>query len=135
MIRRPPRSTRTDTLFPYTTLFRSAGQYLRLRGAPHGGDRAVARGRADFGGAARAAGRGDSRGADGGDRGGRIEPARLCAARWRTRLFLQGVARLWPRGRSMRLWRAGAAANRGRALDLLVPGLPAVSLIQDRKST
>src|SRR3546814_10200473 len=25
MIRRPPRSTRTDTLFPYTTLFRSAG--------------------------------------------------------------------------------------------------------------
>src|SRR3546814_17303180 len=28
MIRRPPRSTRTDTLFPYTTLFRS-------RGAPH----------------------------------------------------------------------------------------------------
>src|SRR3546814_19887016 len=29
MIRRPPRSTRTDTLFPYTTLFRSAG----VRGA------------------------------------------------------------------------------------------------------
>src|SRR3546814_10320605 len=26
MLRRPPRSTRTDTLFPYTTLFRSAGQ-------------------------------------------------------------------------------------------------------------
>src|SRR3546814_7297223 len=26
MIRRPPRSTRTDTLFPYTTLFRSMGQ-------------------------------------------------------------------------------------------------------------
>src|SRR3546814_673975 len=26
MIRRPPRSTRTDTLFPYTTLFRSAHQ-------------------------------------------------------------------------------------------------------------
>src|SRR3546814_1765936 len=25
MIRRPPRSTRTDTLFPYTTLFRSRG--------------------------------------------------------------------------------------------------------------
>src|SRR3546814_11337293 len=25
MIRRPPSSTRTDTLFPYTTLFRSAG--------------------------------------------------------------------------------------------------------------
>src|SRR3546814_3271803 len=30
MIRRPPRSTRTDTLFPYTTLFRSAGQVDRL---------------------------------------------------------------------------------------------------------
>src|SRR3546814_2313831 len=26
MIRRPPRSTRTDTLFPYTTLFRSRGE-------------------------------------------------------------------------------------------------------------
>src|SRR3546814_13646284 len=26
MIRRPPRSTRTDTLFPYTTLFRSPGK-------------------------------------------------------------------------------------------------------------
>src|SRR3546814_10134562 len=29
MIRRPPRSTRTDTLFPYTTLFRSPGPHLR----------------------------------------------------------------------------------------------------------
>src|SRR3546814_20670640 len=28
MIRRPPRSTRTDTLFPYTTLFRSRGYLL-----------------------------------------------------------------------------------------------------------
>src|SRR3546814_6382748 len=27
MIRRPPRSTRTDTLFPYTTLFRSLGAH------------------------------------------------------------------------------------------------------------
>src|SRR3546814_12288521 len=35
MIRRPPRSTRTDTLFPYTTLFRSAG-CCRAR-APVGG--------------------------------------------------------------------------------------------------
>src|SRR3546814_6348907 len=26
MLRRPPRSTRTDTLFPYTTLFRSTAQ-------------------------------------------------------------------------------------------------------------
>src|SRR3546814_7971426 len=35
MIRRPPRSTRTDTLFPYTTLFRSEER--------HGDDLAVAR--------------------------------------------------------------------------------------------
>src|SRR3546814_2388908 len=34
MIRRPPRSTRTDTLFPYTTLFRSVE---RLRGLGLGG--------------------------------------------------------------------------------------------------
>src|SRR3546814_19581379 len=31
MIRRPPRSTRTDTLFPYTTLFRSDGPNLVSR--------------------------------------------------------------------------------------------------------
>src|SRR3546814_11729303 len=31
MIRRPPRSTRTDTLFPYTTLFRSTGPGSRSR--------------------------------------------------------------------------------------------------------
>src|SRR3546814_19593015 len=31
MIRRPPRSTRTDTLFPYTTLFRSVAQYRDAR--------------------------------------------------------------------------------------------------------
>src|SRR3546814_6021580 len=30
MIRRPPRSTRTDTLFPYTTLFRSIRSTFRL---------------------------------------------------------------------------------------------------------
>src|SRR3546814_16864464 len=37
MIRRPPRSTRTDTLFPYTTLFRSTGpptRWSRRRPAP-----------------------------------------------------------------------------------------------------
>src|SRR3546814_15012394 len=33
MIRRPPRSTRTDTLFPYTTLFRSAGLFERAERA------------------------------------------------------------------------------------------------------
>src|SRR3546814_13665788 len=31
MIRRPPRSTRTDTLFPYTTLFRSKQSSSQLR--------------------------------------------------------------------------------------------------------
>src|SRR3546814_5651589 len=35
MIRRPPRSTRTDTLFPYTTLFRSPGA-TRPSSAPRG---------------------------------------------------------------------------------------------------
>src|SRR3546814_10746901 len=34
MIRRPPRSTRTDTLFPYTTLFRSRDVVERLDGMP-----------------------------------------------------------------------------------------------------
>src|SRR3546814_17436300 len=35
MIRRPPRSTRSDTLFPYTTLFRSAyAERFRDLGAP-----------------------------------------------------------------------------------------------------
>src|SRR3546814_15872958 len=39
MIRRPPRSTRTDTLFPYTTLFRSLNEALAAgvaRGLPAG---------------------------------------------------------------------------------------------------
>src|SRR3546814_4371347 len=31
MIRRPPRSTRTDTLFPYTTLFRSGRAMTRRK--------------------------------------------------------------------------------------------------------
>src|SRR3546814_15683027 len=34
MIRRPPISTRTDTLFPYTTLFRSARVLLQFRKGP-----------------------------------------------------------------------------------------------------
>src|SRR3546814_13131356 len=34
MIRRPPRSTRTDTLFPYTTLFRSVGLSMTRELAP-----------------------------------------------------------------------------------------------------
>src|SRR3546814_4737256 len=36
MLRRPPRSTRTDTLFPYTTLFRSYGRRQHRRGGQSG---------------------------------------------------------------------------------------------------
>src|SRR3546814_19568772 len=42
MIRRPPRSTRTDTLFPYTTLFRSVGEVQPV--SPIGRRLAVRRG-------------------------------------------------------------------------------------------
>src|SRR3546814_5407731 len=38
MIRGPPRSPRTDTLFPYTTLFRSGAAARRLRRQLLGGD-------------------------------------------------------------------------------------------------
>src|SRR3546814_8729577 len=49
MIRRPPRSTRTDTLFPYTTLFRSAGGGLlaampAVRAGARGGHRGAVAG-------------------------------------------------------------------------------------------
>src|SRR3546814_2298891 len=46
MIRRPPRSTRTDTLFPYTTLFRSRVRvlgYRQARGRQPGGRGTVQR--------------------------------------------------------------------------------------------
>src|SRR3546814_9414976 len=48
MIRRPPRSTRTDTLFPYTTLFRSIVAERRDQAERHGAvlDREIARGTA-----------------------------------------------------------------------------------------
>src|SRR3546814_1154444 len=54
MIRRPPRSTRTDTLFPYPTLFRSPTRRPRrgaghLRPAHHGGRPAAALAGADAG--------------------------------------------------------------------------------------
>src|SRR3546814_14871801 len=69
MIRRPPRSTRTDTLFPYTTLFRSpatsrppASSRTRRRPLSNGGTRPrpaarsrTARCRSRSGGSARAA--------------------------------------------------------------------------------
>src|SRR3546814_18973199 len=38
MIRRPPRSTRTDTLFPYTTLFRSLDLGSLIAGAKFRGE-------------------------------------------------------------------------------------------------
>src|SRR3546814_3962683 len=45
MIRQPPRSTRTDTLFPYTTLFRSSCEHDRCRtdGGSHACRRAASR--------------------------------------------------------------------------------------------
>src|SRR6056297_4049913 len=47
MIRRPPRSTRTDTLFPYTTLFRSRGAgAVALEGFGRSGD-AIGLGRSE----------------------------------------------------------------------------------------
>src|SRR3546814_6134021 len=45
MIRRPPRATRTDTLFPYTTLFRSARAFGLHRRPAGGGKRDIARAR------------------------------------------------------------------------------------------
>src|SRR3546814_7397516 len=49
MIRRPPRSTRTDTLFPYTTLFRSCrgGQPHHTRG-PDAVGKALSVGRSEY---------------------------------------------------------------------------------------
>src|SRR3546814_20781831 len=52
MIRRPPRSTRTDTLFPYTTLFRSQGSTPKVVAIARIGRRAgsidsIERGHAD----------------------------------------------------------------------------------------
>src|SRR3546814_11994011 len=40
MIRRPPRSTRTDTLFPYTTLFRSVGRLVEHQQVARPGEQA-----------------------------------------------------------------------------------------------
>src|SRR3546814_16154387 len=55
MIRRPPRSTRTDTLFPYTTLFRSHGRnaerhnHKQDNAQPHDEACATLRGQSEFG--------------------------------------------------------------------------------------
>src|SRR3546814_5517875 len=103
MIRRPPRSTRTDTLFPYTTLFRSIAGHARrrTRAAQAGRHRAAgpAAHRAERTGRGAQAGAGKARPAviagnpaarrarPGAGRGGRMaEPARagLGCARGRT---------------------------------------------------
>src|SRR3546814_9297097 len=61
MIRRPPRSTRTDTLFPYTTLFRSPARPGPRRAVPRAGARAGPERRAGAGGGAGAHRPGDAR--------------------------------------------------------------------------
>src|SRR3546814_1055928 len=67
MIRRPPRSTRTDTLFPYTTLFRSADRLKAFGRGILGGARRMAQRLADHGcelGGTRQRARGDNRARD-----------------------------------------------------------------------
>src|SRR3546814_7133392 len=49
MIRRPPRSTRTDTLFPYTTLFRSHSRLLQASIRDRGDPRRSRRGQCQGG--------------------------------------------------------------------------------------
>src|SRR3546814_15415994 len=81
MIRRPPRVTRTDTLFPYTMLFRSA------RRRDDGGPRFGA-------GGARAVGRRDERVAprDGGDPAfGPVQPRPPDLGETRTRRYREAV--------------------------------------------
>src|SRR3546814_20245332 len=107
MIRRPPRSTRTDTLFPYTTLFRSA----RVAGGVAVGLRP----------AARAAPRADPRWR--GDR-------RICRPRLRARLSLQAGRALRPglparrHGGPPRRGAAGAARDLGRLRRQPAPPAP-----------
>src|SRR3546814_9579036 len=61
MIRRPPRSTRTDTLFPYTTLFRSAVlRHALVAHAPGAGREGRALSAGQHSGPWRCAGRGRS---------------------------------------------------------------------------
>src|SRR3546814_14100380 len=95
MRRRPPRSTRTDTLFPYTTLFRSFAPRARFLGAGGYGRRTRRRPRdgRDGAGAAR-------RGA-GGDAVDRAAQARRDGARVRERRADQIGRASW-RGRGLR---------------------------------
>src|SRR3546814_20178753 len=114
MIRRPPRSTRTDTLFPYTTLFRS-----RHRRALDGRRRGGGRGRgAGPGGRtlSRAKARGDivrpqhrARSVPTGDADGRgLNGRRMVRAVWGAGLGLIGLAACaacaaWPRSEERRV--------------------------------
>src|SRR3546814_16470013 len=62
MIRRPPRSTRTDTLFPYTTLFRSIqGDAIIARAMDINAGPAEQRRSGDWGRCARAAQKSEAR--------------------------------------------------------------------------
>src|SRR3546814_11806401 len=101
MIRRPPRSTRTDTLFPYTTLFRSdlrrrlfgAVALLRHDGGTHGYDGfglgEWRQGRDDpLGGGADEPGRHAGRG----DRQGRVPPVVRRGARGARKPLSGGAA-------------------------------------------
>src|SRR3546814_9065217 len=88
MIRRPPRSTRTDTLFPYTTLFRSTSRLgSKGRGIARRACHRRQRRRSGRGGgvrrARRSGGAGDRRrrARGGRHRGGRTRLARAAAAR------------------------------------------------------
>src|SRR3546814_13397503 len=104
MIRRPPRSTRTDTLFPYTTLFRSHPATARFAGCgagprhahpgAAGGARAERVGRVGGGsGPARHGGTGE-----GGGGGGALRPA---IGNARLALFRRGA------GTPVAAWRNG----------------------------
>src|SRR3546814_8594735 len=75
MIRRPPRSTRTDTLFPYTTLFRSPGG--PAPGGPGSPPLPVAPGKARPGSRQATSDQVEQRAAlQAGNAGGRVDPDR-----------------------------------------------------------
>src|SRR3546814_28786 len=109
MIRRPPRSTRTDTLFPYTTLFRSpflSALCARLP-VPHaGGIRRRAHGKGGADRADRLLGDGDVHPAQGG--GGHIEDGDADPHLFR---ILSSGAANQPGGHEGRKGPAGAAAG------------------------
>src|SRR3546814_17554151 len=81
MIRRPPRSTRTDTLFPYPTLFRSgvAGA-LRALGLDGASEAPLGGQRVNLGGVASAAGLGVKSGANLSSMDSSMAPALTAAA-------------------------------------------------------